>query len=82
MIPGVIKRIYNLQSKQLVKIFSRVFHAKESEMLTDLEQGDVAETISKFFEDSSNICPAKKAALTIHDVDNFLDDLTELTKVN
>ena len=51
-------------------------------MLTDLEQGDVAETISKFFEDSSNICPAKKAALTIHDVDSFLDDLTELTKVS
>ena len=80
LLPGVIKRIYNLQSKQLVKIFSRIFNAKESEMLTDLEQGDVAETISKFFEESNNIEPAKKANLTLHNVDDFLDSLTNYTK--
>ena len=52
LLPGVVKRIYNLQSKQLIKIFSRIFKAKESEMLTDLEQGDVAETIGTKFETS------------------------------
>lgn len=82
LLPGVVKRIYNLQSKQLIKIFSRIFITDESEMLTDLEQGDVAETISKFFEDSQSkkVQPAKKATLTIHQVDDFLDSLTALTK--
>lgn len=80
LLPGVVKRIYNLQSKQLVKIFSRIFNAKESDMLTDLEQGDVAETVAKFFEESDNVEPSKKANLTLHQVDAFLDSLTELTK--
>ena len=80
LLPGVVKRIYNLQSKQLIKIFSRIFQAKESEMLTDLEQGDVAETIAKFYEESSKLTPCKKATLTIQDVDVFLQGLTKLTK--
>ena len=80
LLPGVVKRIYNLQSKQLVKLFSRIFKTKESEMLTDLEQGDVAETISTFFEQSSHLSPTKKANLTIQDVDQFLQSLTRLTK--
>jgi DNA ligase-3 len=80
LLPGVVKRIYNLQSKQLVKIFSRIFGAKESAMLTDLEQGDVAETIATFFEESEAFVPNKKATLTVHDVDAFLDSLTSLTK--
>ena len=41
-------------------------------MLTDLEQGDVASTVSSFFEESRHIQPAKKATLTIQDVDAFL----------
>ena len=61
LLPGVVKRVYNLQSKQLVKIFSRIFKANESEMLTNLDQsGDVAATIAEFFEHSSNVEPAKK----------------------
>lgn len=80
LLPGVVKRIYNLQSKQLIKIFSRIFKTKESEMLTDLEQGDVAETIAKFFEDSNNVTPCKKATLTIQNVDQFLQSLAKLTK--
>ena len=59
-----MKRVYNLQSKQLVKIFSRIFEANESKMLNDLDQsGDVAATISEFFENSSNVEPAKKCML-------------------
>lgn len=80
LLPGVVKRIYNLQSKQLIKIFSRIFATKESAMLTDLEQGDVAETIAKFFDESDNIEGAKKATLTVHQVDAFLNSLTDLTR--
>ena len=39
MLPGVIKRVYNLQSKQLIKIYSRIFEADEDAMLEDLEKG-------------------------------------------
>ena len=81
LLPGVIKRIYNLQSKQLVKIFSRIFDCNEKEMLTDLESGDVAETVSSFFNESnSSIVPAKKSALNLPQVDEFLNSLSELTK--
>ena len=80
LLPGVVKRIYNLQSKQLVKLFSRIFRTKESEMLTDLEQGDVAETISTFFQNSNHVTPSKKANLNIQEVDQFLESLTRLTK--
>ena len=76
-----MKRIYNLQNKQLVKIFSRIFESDESSMLTDLENGDVAETVSSFFNESnSSIVPAKKATLNLHQIDDFLDALTEQTK--
>jgi len=80
LLPGVIKRIYNMQSKQMVKVFSRIFETSEEEMLTDLEQGDVAETIAKFFEESNTIRPIKKSELTVHIIDNYLNDLTKLTK--
>ena len=40
MLPGVIKRVYNLQSKQLVKIFSRILQADDGAMLEDLEKGN------------------------------------------
>ena len=75
-IPGVVKRVYNLQSKQLVKIFSRIFEANESKMLNDLDQsGDVAATISEFFENSSNVEPAKKCMLY-----NYIITYTTLQK--
>ena len=53
LLPGVIKRVYNMQNKQMVKIFSRIFNTIEEEMIEDLEQGDVAETVGKFYEESS-----------------------------
>ena len=80
LLPGVVKRIYNVQSKQLVKIFSRITGASEEEMLEDLEAGDVAETVTKFFESSDKVKPATKASLTMHQVDEFLDKMTGLTK--
>ena len=41
LLPGVIKRIYNLQSKQLIKIYSRILQADEADMLEDLEKGNL-----------------------------------------
>ena len=80
LLPGVIKRVYNMQNKQMVKIFSRIFSASEEEMIEDLEQGDVAETIGKFYAESEAVKPPKKSDLTVHDIDGFLDEMTKLTK--
>jgi len=63
----------------LIKIFSRIFGTNESSMLSDLEKGDVAETVTTFFLQSKKIFPAEKACLTVNEVDSFLDDLTKLT---
>lgn len=50
-------------------------------MIEDLEQGDVAETIRKFFEDESSILPpVKKSNLSIQDIDGYLEKLTGMTK--
>ena len=81
LLPGTIKRVYNLQSRQLVKIFSRIFATNEKEMLTHLEQGDVADTVATFFDKSSSkVQPSKSSKLTLKDVDQFLDKLTALTR--
>lgn len=80
LLPGVNKRVYNLQSKQLIKLFSQIFGASQEEMLEDLEQGDVAETVRIFFEDSDKLQPTKKSTLTLQEVDNYLNELTEVSK--
>ncbi|XP_045603915.2 DNA ligase 3 [Procambarus clarkii] len=80
LLPGVVKRVYNLQSKQLVKLFSQLFNTNLEEMIEDLEQGDVAETIRKFFEESKALPPIKKSILTIHEVDELLEELTGKTR--
>ena len=80
LLPGAVKRIYNLQSKQLVKLFSRILLQDEDEMLEHLEQGDVSETIRVFFEKSVALKPAVKSVLTIQEVDEFLQQLSFLTK--
>lgn len=41
LLPNADKRIYNLQSRQLIKLFAKIFNADQAEMLTDLEQGNV-----------------------------------------
>jgi len=68
LLPGAAKRVYNLQSKQLIKLFARLLLQDEDEMLEHLEQGDVAETISVFFEKSTAVLPGTKSVLTIQDV--------------
>ncbi|XP_012058666.1 PREDICTED: DNA ligase 3 [Atta cephalotes] len=80
LLPGAVKRIYNLQSKQLIKLFARLLLQDEDAMLEHLEQGDVAETISVFFENSAAASPCAASVLTIQDVDLFLKNLSRLTK--
>ncbi|KAH0809151.1 hypothetical protein GEV33_013639 [Tenebrio molitor] len=45
-----------------------------------LDQGDVGQTIQYFFEQNKEFKPAKKSTLTIHEVDDFLDTLTTISK--
>uniref|UniRef100_A0A8C0B7U3 DNA ligase n=1 Tax=Buteo japonicus TaxID=224669 RepID=A0A8C0B7U3_9AVES len=80
LLPGVIKIVYNLNDKQIVKLFSRIFNCSQEEMVRDLEQGDVSETIRLFFEQSKSCPPAAKSLLTIQEVDDFLIQLSKLTK--
>ncbi len=70
LLPGVVKRIYNLQSKQLCKVFARIFGCHEEDLLEDLEAGDVAETVATFFDKSSKVEESAKSSLTIHQVKN------------
>ncbi|OWK14304.1 LIG3, partial [Cervus elaphus hippelaphus] len=80
LLPGVIKSVYNLNDKQIVKLFSRIFNCNSDDMTRDLEQGDVSETIRVFFEQSKSFPPAAKSLLTIQEVDEFLMQLSKLTK--
>ncbi|NXK81933.1 DNLI3 ligase, partial [Amazona guildingii] len=80
LLPGVIKVVYNLNDKQIVKLFSRIFNCNQEEMIRDLEQGDVSETVRLFFEQSKCCPPAAKSLLTIQEVDEFLIQLSKLTK--
>ncbi|CAH1732759.1 unnamed protein product [Aphis gossypii] len=84
LLPNSEKRIYNLQSKQLIKLFSQLFKQNVNLMLEDLEKGDVAETIRIFFEKSNNVDvkPASKSTLTLAKVNSFLDKLSmETTEI-
>lgn len=38
LLPGVVKSVYNLNDKQIVKLFSRIFRSNQEEMVRDLEQ--------------------------------------------
>ncbi|KAI4457498.1 dna ligase 1/3 family member [Holotrichia oblita] len=80
LLPGVVKRIYNLRSKQLVKLFSRIFSTDHDDMLEHLGEGDVSETIQQYFTKSKTCKEAKKSLLTLAEVDEFLEELSKLTK--
>ncbi|XP_053130642.1 DNA ligase 3 [Hemicordylus capensis] len=80
LLPGVIKSVYNLNDKQIVKLFSRIFNCSQEDMVRDMEQGDVSETVQLFFEKSKACPPATKSLLTIQEVDEFLTRLSKLSK--
>ncbi|XP_030761984.1 DNA ligase 3 isoform X2 [Sitophilus oryzae] len=81
LLPGSVKRIYNLQSKQLVKLFSRIFNEDQTEMLEHLQQGDISETISHFYKESLKMKPIPlTSTITVQQVDTFLEHLSKLSK--
>ncbi|XP_062844322.1 DNA ligase 3 [Trichomycterus rosablanca] len=80
LLPGVVKSVYNLNDKQIVKLFSRILNCNQEEMVRDLEQGDVSETVRVFFDDSKSFAPSTKSLLTIQEVDASLTRLAQLTK--
>nr|XP_033777678.1 DNA ligase 3 isoform X1 [Geotrypetes seraphini]XP_033777679.1 DNA ligase 3 isoform X1 [Geotrypetes seraphini] len=80
LLPGVIKNVYNLNDKQIVKLCSRIFGCSQDDMVRDLEQGDVSETVRIFFEESKSFPPAAKSLLTIQEVDEFLTQLSKFSK--
>lgn len=48
--------------------------------MEDLEQGDAAETVRKFFEASVALPPIKKSILSIQEADEMLQELTGKTR--
>lgn len=82
ILPSATNRVYNLNSKQLIKLFSKIFMANLDEMSDHLNKGDVSETIRHYFARSNNIRPANKSSLTLKQVDDYLDELTKVTKEN
>lgn len=49
-------------------------------MTENLEEGDVAQTIHDFFEQSKYIKPCKKSVLSIQQVDKYLAELSKYSK--
>lgn len=41
LLPTADKQIYNLQSKQLIKLFSKLLNVNQSDMVTHLERGNI-----------------------------------------
>ncbi|XP_057210828.1 DNA ligase 3 [Triplophysa rosa] len=80
LLPGVVKNVYNLNDKQIVKLFSRILNCSQDEMVHDLEQGDVSETVRMCFEASKSFPPATKSLLTLQEVEASLNRLAQLTK--
>ncbi|XP_061386573.1 DNA ligase 3-like [Musca vetustissima] len=81
LIPSDSQRVYNLKNKQMLKLFSRLFQTDAHEMQLDLEQeGDVSETLRKFFETSNKLKPQKDSSLYLQDVEEFLVKLEQRTK--
>ncbi|GIY07413.1 hypothetical protein CEXT_237982 [Caerostris extrusa] len=81
LLPAVEKRIYNLQTTQIIKIFSKIFQVSKEEMLEDLQEGigegDVSETVKIFFEKSDSFPPAEESKLHLQDIDKYLEELTK-----
>lgn len=82
LVPKVDQRVYNLQDKQIIKLFSKIFGLKHDDLLTDLHSGDVSETIAKFFQLSKHMKQVEESNLTVQEVDNFLDELAVRTLEN
>nr|XP_027210687.1 DNA ligase 3-like [Penaeus vannamei] len=79
LLPCELRRIYNIKSKQLVKLFGQLFGESVEEMTRDLDMsGDVADTITRFYckRYSANHSPK----ITLREVDQILANLEGKTK--
>uniref|UniRef100_A0A914UKU5 DNA ligase n=1 Tax=Plectus sambesii TaxID=2011161 RepID=A0A914UKU5_9BILA len=82
LLPGADHRVYNLKEKQLIKLFANIFALDADEMTDHFNQcGDVSDTISEFVGKSASK-RAQESALTIQEVDEWLDELTKFTRDN
>ncbi|VDN12143.1 unnamed protein product [Dibothriocephalus latus] len=77
LLPGISARIYNVKDKQLVNYFSDILMVSREAMLEDLEKGDVAMTLCKFFQRSGHIRPASRGTVLLKTIDAWLDELAE-----
>lgn len=80
LLPNSQNNVYNLNSLTLVKLFSKIFNQNQDEMLKHLNRGDVADTIKTYFELSRSVKPEKISKLTLKQVENYLEKLTQVTK--
>jgi DNA ligase 3 len=69
-------RVYNLNTKQLIKLFSRIFEIEYNKMFNYLNRCDVADTICHFFSLSIKLHPVSISVLTLNEIDSYLDKLT------
>ncbi|XP_077285020.1 DNA ligase 3 [Arctopsyche grandis] len=77
--PSILNRVYNLKDRQLLKIFARLLRVDRDDMMEDLNEGNVGETLKNFFN-KSIVNPASVSTLTVFEIDEFLNALTALTK--
>ncbi|XP_067659534.1 DNA ligase 3-like isoform X1 [Haliotis asinina] len=82
LLPGVVKTVYNLTDKDLVKLFSQIFGTNLKAMEEDLEQGDVSETVRVCFDKSKTVTPLKKSVLTLQETEDLLTSLSRVAKEN
>ncbi|XP_071946182.1 DNA ligase 3-like isoform X2 [Antedon mediterranea] len=80
LLPGVVKQVYHINSKQIAKLFSQILGTNLEEMVEDLDQGDPSETVRKFFVQSPCVTPSNKSILTLQGVDEALNKMANLTR--
>ncbi|AOP31861.1 ATP-dependent DNA ligase [Volepox virus] len=80
LLPGLDDRIYNMNDKQIIKLYSIIFKQPHKDMLQDLGYGYIGDTIRTFFKTNSEICPRDSSVLTLQEVDSFLTSLSSVTK--
>lgn len=80
LLPSSVNRVFNLDSKQLVKVYSQIFDTDLDDMNEHLNKGDVSETVRHYFKKSERVKPTSKSELTCEEIDGYLDELTGLSK--
>ena len=78
LLPKQDKRVFRLQDKALVQVMSQVLGADHDDMLEHLDKGDASETCKKFLISCGMAC--KRGSVSLKQVDDFLDQLTTVTK--